>query len=253
MSNQGSIDVSIKDGIGTIEFSHPLSNSLPGKLLADLTENIVNAGHNNSINVIVLKSSGDRAFCAGASFDELLSIEDAVSAKEFFSGFANVINAMRTCPKLIIGRVQGKSVGGGVGLAAASDYCFATMFAAIKLSELSIGFGPFVIGPAVERKMGLAAMSQMTINASSWKSAVWAEEHGLFSEVYDTTEVMDDAIYELARTLSKCSPEAMKGIKEMLWHGTDDWGTLLYDRAEVSGNLILSDFTKEALMKFRGK
>ncbi len=245
------VKITSKEGIGTIEFFHPQSNSLPGHILAELAETITQAGLDEEIKVIVLKSAGERAFCAGASFDELIAIQDENTGKKFFSGFANVINAARKCPKFIIGRVQGKAVGGGVGMAAATDYCFATQFSAVKLSELAIGIGPFVVGPAVERKVGTSAFSAMTINATKWFDANWAREKGLFTEVFDSAKEMDLEIEKLASILSKSNPEAMQGLKQVMWKGTDHWDELLMERAESSGKLVLSDFTKKAIEKFK--
>jgi methylglutaconyl-CoA hydratase len=252
--DQGSVTTSINEqGIAHVEFFHPLSNSMPGKLLGELAQEIRNLGANDAVKVIVLRSAGDRTFCGGASFDELVSIEDFETGKKFFSGFANVINACRTCPKLIIGRIQGKAVGGGVGLASATDYCFATKFADVKLSELAVGIGPFVVGPAVERKMGTSAMSQLAINATEFKSAQWAREKGLYADVFDSIEEMDAAIDTLANRLSKSNPEAMMMLKQIFWQGTENWDTLLIQRAEMSGKLVLSDFTKNAIAAFKAK
>ena len=247
------VQLNTEDGIGTIEFFHQQSNSLPGHILSELANIITKAGEDNSIKVIILKSAGERAFCAGASFDELVSIDTPENGKKFFSGFANVINAARKCPKFIIGRVQGKAVGGGVGMVSATDYCFATKFASTKLSELAIGIGPFVVGPAVERKVGTSAFSAMTINAEKWFDASWAREKGLYTEVFDTTEEMDTKIEKLASSLSKSNPEAMEGLKKVMWEGTNHWDTLLIERAESSGKLVLSDFTKYAIEKFKTK
>ncbi len=252
--NQGHVEVTIDErGIATVEFGHPLSNSLPGKILGKLATTITELGLNDEVKVILLKSSGDRAFCAGASFDELISIDNFETGKKFFSGFANVINACRKNPKLIIGRVQGKAVGGGVGVASAVDYCFATKHASVKLSELAVGIGPFVVGPAVERKMGVSAMSQLAINATEWRTASWAKEQGLYAEVFDTVEEMDAKIDELATTLSKSNPEAMVLLKNIFWEGTDHWDELLMERAELSGQLVLSEFTVNAINKFKKK
>ena len=247
------VKLTTENGIGTIEFFHPQSNSLPGHILAELANTITNTGKDESIKVIILKSIGERAFCAGASFDELVAIDTPKNGKKFFLGFANVINAARKCPKFIIGRVQGKAVGGGVGMASATDYCFATKFASAKLSELAIGIGPFVVGPAVERKIGASAFSAMTINATKWFDANWGREKGLYAEVFDTTEEMDTEIEKLASTLSQSNPEAMEGLKKIMWEGTDHWDTLLMERAESSGKLVLSDFTKNAIEKFKAK
>ena len=250
---QGKVDQSIVNGIATVTFFHPLSNSLPGKLLNELAKTITDLGKNDSVRVVVLKSAGERAFCAGASFDELIDINDLETGKIFFSGFANVINACRTCPKLIIGRVQGKAVGGGVGVASAVDYCVATKFASVKLSELAVGIGPFVVGPAVERKIGVSAMSQLAIDATEWQSAQWAKEKGLYTEIYDTIEEMDKAVNELANKLNNSNPEAMRLLKQIFWKGTEDWSDLLKQRAAMSGELVLSEFSKNAINKFKNK
>jgi methylglutaconyl-CoA hydratase len=238
------------DGVATIEFFHPAHNSLPADILCKLATTIEQAGNDDKIRVVVLKSGGDRSFCAGASFNELMKVDDAESGLAFFSGFANVINAMRLCPKFILGRVQGKVVGGGVGLAAASDFCMATRHAAIKLSELSIGIGPFVVGPAVERKLGLAAMSQAAIDATSFYDAEWAKQSGLYTQVFDTIEQLDEAVYSLAQRLSCYNPEAMLEMKKIFWRGTEDWDDLLMGRAAISGRLVLSEFTRETLKRF---
>lgn len=252
--NQGHVKSSVSEnGIATIEFGHPLSNSLPGKILNLLAKTITDTGAREDVKVIILKSDGDRAFCAGASFDELISIKDLDTGKIFFSGFASVINACRKCPKLIIGRVQGKAVGGGVGLASAVDYCFATRHAAVKLSELAVGIGPFVVGPAVQRKIGLSAMSQLAINATEWQSAEWAREKGLYSDVYPTIEEMDEGIDALATKLAASNPEAMRMFKKIFWEGTENWDNLLKVRAAMSGELVLSDFTINAINAFKQK
>ena len=245
------VKLDVKNSIGTIEFYHPQSNALPGNILSELANTIQNAGEDNDIKVIILKSGGDRAFCAGASFDELIAIKNEKSGKDFFSGFANVINAARKCPKFILGRIQGKAVGGGVGMASATDYCFATKYASVKLSELAIGIGPFVVGPAVERKIGNSAFSSMTINATKWFDAQWAREKGLYSDVFNSTEEMDKEIQTLASTLSNSNPQAMKELKEIMWKGTEKWDELLMKRAENSGKLVLSDFTRNAIQKFK--
>ncbi len=241
----------IENGVGYIEFFHPAHNSLPGAILAKLANTISEAGENDAIKVIVLKSGGDRTFCAGASFTELININDEATGKVFFSGFANVINAMRKCPKFIIGRVQGKTVGGGVGLASATDYCMSTKFASIKLSELNVGIGPFVVGPAVERKLGLSGMSQIAIDANSFYSAGWAKQKGLFTQVYESTEELDEAVKIFAENLCNYNTEAMTEMKKMFWKGTEDWDTLLAERAAISGRLVLSEFTKETLKRFK--
>jgi len=250
---QGHVDTKIDNGVASIQFFHPRSNSLPGKLLAALAEAITTSGEDDSVKVIVLKSAGERAFCAGASFDELMAIQDITTGKQFFSGFANVINACRKCPKFIIGRVHGKAVGGGVGVASAVDYCMATKYAAVKLSELAIGIGPFVVGPAVERKIGTSAMSHLAINATEWQTAEWARAKGLFTEVYETAEALDKGITALTEKLTGSNPEAMRLLKKVFWVGTEHWDQLLAERAELSGKLVLSDFTRNAINQFKSK
>lgn len=250
MSN-GSLYTNIQNNIATIEFGHPASNSLPGELLNRLTISLNELGFNKEVKVIILKSEAEKTFCAGASFDELTAISTDEEGKQFFLGFANVINAMRKCSQLIIGRVQGKAVGGGVGLAAACDYCFATEQASIKLSEFTIGIGPFVIAPAVARKMGLAALSELTLDATNWQNAYWAKEKGLFAKVFESIEEMDKEVDNLALKLSQYNPEALKEMKKVLWEGTEHWDILLEERAKISGKLVLSETTKSALLKFK--
>lgn len=245
------VKLNTKNEVGYIEFFHPSHNSLPSNLLSQLARTIANAGEDESIKVIVLKSGGDRTFCAGASFEELVDIDDEEKGKEFFSGFANVINAMRKCPKFIIGRIQGKTVGGGVGLTAATDYCMATKFAAIKLSELNVGIGPFVVGPAIQRKIGLSGMSQIAMDANSFYPAEWAQQKGLFTQVFESTEELDEAVTVFSENLCAYNPKAMSEMKTMFWRGTDDWDMLLMQRAKISGRLVLSEFTKDTLRKYK--
>jgi methylglutaconyl-CoA hydratase len=249
----GIVSVEIKNSIATIEFFHPQSNSMPGELLRELAQKIEDAGKNDQAKVIIIKSSGDKSFCAGASFNELVSINDFETGKKFFSGFAAVINAMRKAPKFVIARVQGKAVGGGVGIACAGDYTLAHESASVKLSELAVGIGPFVVGPAVERKIGTSAFTQLTVNATEWQTAQWAKEKGMYASVHSSIEELDKAINELTQKLSLSNPEAMMMLKKTFWHGTNDWDTLLIERAEMSGKLVLSDFTKRAIEKFRAK
>ena len=253
MSDTGRVTAHIENGIGTVTFFHPQSNSLPGALLRELGDCITEVGNDAQVRVIILRSEGQKAFCAGASFDELTAIDDAATGLQFFSGFAHVINSMRKTNKLVIGRVQGKAVGGGVGLASAVDYCFATKAASVKLSELAVGIGPFVVGPAVERKVGVSAMSQMAINATEFMSAEWAREKGLYAELFETEEAMDEAIAALATRLAASSPEAMLELKRIFWQGTEHWDNLLVERAGISGRLVLSDFTRNAIAKFKAK
>lgn len=243
----------IEHGINTIEFFHPQSNSLPAQILAALAKEIHYAGTHEETKVIILKSGGEKTFCSGASFDELTAIKSEQEGLHFFSGFANVINAMRKCPKFIIGRIQGKCVGGGVGLAASVDYAIATSNADVKLSELAVGIGPFVVGPAVERKIGIAAFNSLAIDATMWRNADWAKRKGLFSEVHDSVESMDESVYRLANTLAHSNPMAMADMKKIFWQGTEHWDTLLKERAAISGRLVLSEFTRNAIEKFKAK
>lgn len=250
---EGTITSTVAGGIGTITFFHPQSNSMPGTQLRNLAAEIEKLGKDEQVKVIVLQSEGDKTFCAGASFDELISIKDIDTGLRFFSGFAHVINAMRQAPKFVIARVQGKAVGGGVGIAASADYTFATEAASIKLSELAVGIGPFVVGPAVERKVGTSAFCQLTINATEWQSAQWAREKGLYAEVFATAADMDKGIEALAGKLASSNPEAMSMLKKIMWEGTENWDSLLIERAGMSGKLVLSDFTVNAINKFKQK
>jgi methylglutaconyl-CoA hydratase len=241
------------NGITRIIFYHPQSNSLPGALLEQLANEIRLAGTSAETKVIVLKSAGEKAFCAGASFDELVQIKTTEEGLQFFSGFEQVINAMRKCPKFIIAGIQGKCVGGGVGLAAAADYAIAVKGADIKLSELAVGIGPFVVGPAVERKIGTAAFSALAIDATMWRNSDWAKRKGLFAEVHENVANMNESVNRLASTLANSNPEAMAEMKRVFWSGTDHWDDLLKERAAISGRLILSDFSKAAIEKFKAK
>ena len=249
--SKGSLYTYIENNIATIEFSHPASNSFPSELLNRLITSLNELRSNDNVRIIILKSEGEKAFCAGASFDELVAISNFEDGKKFFLGFANVINAIRSNSKLVIGRVQGKVVGGGVGLAAACDYCLATEKASIKLSELTIGIGPFVIEPAVRRKIGLAAFSELTLDATSWKNAYWAKEKGLYAKVFESIKELDEEVGILANKLSSYNPEALKAMKKTLWEGTENWNMLLEQKAEISGELVLSESTKSALQKFK--
>jgi methylglutaconyl-CoA hydratase len=251
--NEGYVKTLQKGHLAYIEFFHPDQNSLPAAILNQLANAITDAGNHIETKIIILQSGGERTFCAGASFKELIQINDAESGKKFFSGFAHVINAMRKCPKVIIGRVQGKAVGGGVGLAAATDYCFASIHAAIKLSELNVGIGPFVVSPAIERKMGISATSQIALDANTFYPADWALQKGLYSKLAETTEALDYAVEQFALHLCTYNPEALTEIKRIFWRGTNDWDTLLIERAAISGRLVLSEFTKNTLEKFKAK
>ncbi|HEY5463123.1 MAG TPA: enoyl-CoA hydratase/isomerase family protein [Hanamia sp.] len=251
-TKEGYVTSHTEHGITTIEFFHPQSNSLPLKLLDALAQEIHYVGTHDS-KVVVLKSAGNGAFCAGASFDELIEVKNEKEGTEFFLGFANVINAMRKCTKLIIGRIHGKCVGGGVGLAAAVDYAIAVKESEVKLSELAVGMAPFVVGPAIIRKIGISAFSQLAIDTTLWRNADWAKQKALFAEVHQSVDDMDESIDRLANSLAHMNPTAMAEMKKTFWSGTENWDTLLKERAAISGRLILSDFTKNAIETFKNK
>lgn len=248
---EGFIKTEIKDKVAIISFYHPAGNSFPSDQLEKLTDEIHSLGKSKTVSVLILKSEGEGAFCAGASFDELLAVTNIEEGSKFFSGFANVINTMRKCPKLIIGRAHGKAVGGGVGLLAACDTVFALDKANVKLSELAIGIGPFVIEPAVSKKIGKTAMAEMTLEPTAWKNANWALEKGLFTKVFPTVVDLDTALDTYTNQLANYNPEGLLAMKKVIWEGTENWDTLLIERASISGRLVLSDFTKNALLQFK--
>ncbi len=252
-TQEGYVNIDHKHGITHVEFHHPQSNSLPGALLENLAHTIHRISHDGETKVIILKSAGEKVFCSGASFDELAAIKTEAEGLKFFSGFAHVINEMRKAPQLIIARIQGKCVGGGVGLAAAADYAIAVEGADVKLSELAVGIGPFVVGPAVERKIGIAAFSHLSIDAANWRSSDWAKRKGLYAELHADVAAMDDSINKLANTLCNSSPAAMAELKKIFWKGTEHWDELLKERAAISGKLILSDYSKNFIEKFKAK
>lgn len=251
--SQGKITTEVTQNIATITFGHPASNSFPAALLKELEDAIHHISMDKTISVLVLQSEGERTFCAGASFDELAALDNLEDSITFFRGFAGVLNAMRSCTKLIIGKVQGKAVGGGVGLIAACDYVIATKEAAIKLSEFSVGIGPFVIAPAVERKTGKTALAQLTMTPKIWRSADWALQKGLYTEVLNTLPEVNEVVHQLATELGSYNPKAIRAMKHILWKGTDEWEELLNDNAEISGRLALSEYTKKAIAKFKGQ
>lgn len=245
-SEQGRVSTEITDGVASITFHHPKGNSLPGALLRGIAEEVSKAGANQDVKVVVLRSEGESAFCGGASFAELQQIKNREQGKEFFSGFARLILAMKRCPKFIIARVHSKAVGGGVGVAAAADYALATHAASARLSELALGIGPFVVGPAVERKIGTSAFTAMALDYD-WRDATWCKEHGLYHALYQSVPELDSALETLTQKLTNGSVEAMTALKRILWQGTEHWDTLLDERASISGTLVLSDFTKNYL------
>ena len=248
---QGSLYTFTENNIATIEFYHPAGNSLPSNLLDRMIKSFNELSNDNNVKVIILKSEKERTFCSGASLDELLSINNPTDGVAFFSGFGKLVNAMRKCKKPIIGRIQGKAVGGGVGIISACDYAMATEHSSIKLSEISIGIGPFVVEPAIRRKMGISAVSELSLNPAMWQNAYWAKEKGLYARVFDNLKDLDKEIQILSEQLASYSPEAVQHLKRVLWEGTDNWDTLLSERANICGNLVLSETTKKALQKFK--
>ena len=250
---KGSLYINRINGIATVEFYHPASNSLPGDLLQRLVSAFEELSEDPDVKVIVLKSEGEKTFCAGASFDELLSIENATQGIAFFSGFGTVVNAMRKCKKPVIGRIQGKAVGGGVGIIAACDYAMATEQASVKLSEISIGIGPFVVEPAIRRKIGVAAVGELAFNPTLWQNAYWAKEKGLYARVFETIDALDTEVQILTEQLAAYSEEAVQNLKRILWEGTENWDALMNERATICGTLVLSENTKNALKKFKNK
>ena len=254
---EGQVTTSVADGVATVRFGHPKGNSMPGALLSALADAIRTAGEDADARVVVLASDAGQAgrapWCAGASFDELVAISEAgdrEAGREFFSGFARVIRAMQQCPKFVVARIHGKVAGGGVGLAAAADYAIAVEGASCKLSELAVGIGPFVVGPVIERKIGLAAFTAMAVDAD-WRTAAWAHQHGLYARVVPDVGALDAAVAALAQRLAASNPEAMADIKRVVWEGTEQWDALLAERADVSGRLVLSDFTRRAIAAFK--
>ncbi len=248
-AESGTVDLNVSDGIAVVRFGHPKGNSLPARLLHELAEAVGAAGADDTARVVVLRSEGTGPFCGGASFDELRSIGDETAGREFFMGFARLILAMRDCPKFVIARVHGRAVGGGVGVAAAADYTLAVTSASVKLSELAVGIGPFVVGPAIQRRIGAGAFTTLAVDATRWHDAAWAEQQGLYSRLLPTTDELDDSVNALAATLARSNPEAMATMKRVFWEGTEGWDELLADRAAMSGRLVLSEFTRAAIAR----
>lgn len=239
--------------IAEVEFFHPSGNSLPSHMLQKLSTAFDELRENREVAVIVLKSGGGKAFCGGASFDELIQIQNLEQGKRFFSGFANLINAMRKAPQIVVGRIHGKTVGGGIGLACACDYAFGTVHSHLKLSELAVGIGPFVVGPAIERKAGKAAFQEMALEPAVWKSAEWAFQKGIFQYLAKDEKELNEKTEAFALQLTEYNPEALFELKKVFWQNTDNWDTLLIQRAEISGMLVLSEFTKSFIQKFKSK
>mgnify|MGYP001810183500 CR=1 FL=1 len=248
----GTVTVTFDGAVATVSFFHPRGNSLPGALLRQLAAEITAVGARPDVRVIILRSEGTGPWCAGASFDELVSIATPEQGLEFFSGFSGVILAMTQVPQFVIARIHGKTAGGGVGLTAAADYAICTSRAAFRLSELAVGIGPFVVGPVIEKKIGTGAYAAMTVDAD-WRDATWAERHGLVAKVVADDAALDAAVSQLADTLARSNPQAMADLKRVFWSGTEHWPALLRERAAASGRLVLSDFTRDAIAAFKAK
>ncbi len=252
MVEAGNAFVEIAHGVARVTFSHPKSNSLPGPLLSDLASEFDALAKSNDVRVIILQSQGGATFCAGASFDEFKAIKTAAEGKEFFSGFARLVLAMIRCPQFVLGRVHGKAAGGGIGMIAACDYAFAMETASVRLSELALGIGPFIVGPVIEHRVGPGPFAAMAID-TEWRDAAWCERHGLFSRVFDTPHAMDAVLTSTATRLANSNPDAMARLKRVFWNGTEHWETLLFERASMSGELVLSDYTKRAIQAFESR
>ena len=240
----------IKNHISEITFGTPKSNSLPSEILEKLAQIILTEGSKPEVKAILLKSEGEKAFCAGASFDELLEINDLETSKKFFGGFAKVLNAMRNCGKIVVVRVQGKTTGGGVGIACAADYCFATENASLALTEINLGIGPFVIGPYVERKIGKSQFTAMAIDAD-FRSANWAEQHNIYHSVSPTIAEMDAEVAQFLEKLATKSTDALALIKKVSWEGTEHFDKLMPKRILMSASLLLEDSTKANIEKIK--
>lgn len=243
MSNEY-IHYAAEYGIGRIEFFHSRGNALTSTMLREITSFIRAAGEDPEIKIVMIQSAGEASFCGGASLDELMECDSVKEARDFFMGFAHLLTAIRTCPKLVVVRVQGKVVGGGLGIVAVADLAFATVEASIRLSELSIGLGPFVIGAAVERKIGISAFSELTYLSSIWKDAHWAKEKGLFSAVFETLAALDIAMAAQIIELETYAPEAIALTKKMFWAQTPEWSDELEKRAGYSAKLWIQKKTR---------
>ena len=250
--NDGFVNLKVAKKIATLSFFHPQSNSMSTPLLKELTEKFVDLSDDESVSVIVLKSEGEKAFCAGASFDELMEIDNFEDGKKFFMNFANLINTIRKCKKIVIGRIHGKVVGGGVGLVSVCDYTLATDNASLRLSELALGLGPFVVGPPIERKIGKEAFVEMSLDCE-WRTAEWAKQHGFYHNIFSTVEELDENVNNFSVKLSERSLEALTSLKKVFWEGTDHWDKLLEERAENSGRLVLSEYTRKFIVNFKSK
>lgn len=240
----------IKSNIAEITFGTPKSNSLPSEILEKLAQTILDEAAKENVSLILLKSEGEKAFCAGASFDELLDINDLETSKHFFGGFAKVLNAMRTCRKIVVVRVQGKTTGGGVGIACAADYCFATKDAGLALPELNLGIGPFVIGPFVERKIGKSQFTAMSLD-TEFRNANWAKDNHIYHQVFDSITEMDFEIQKFLEKLSAKSTDALALIKKVSWEGTEHFAELMPERILMSASLLLEDSTKANIEKIK--
>ncbi|MGB9663666.1 MAG: enoyl-CoA hydratase/isomerase family protein [Ignavibacteria bacterium] len=238
----------IKDKVCTISFFNPKGNSLSTLHLLRLTKEFNDVNYNENVNVVVLRSGGDGAFCGGASIDELVKFDRFEKAKEFFFAFGKLLLTIIRCQKPVIARVHGKIVGGGIGLVSACDYSIAKKDASLRLSELTIGIGPFVISPFVIRKIGISAFTHLSLD-TQWRDAEWGKIFGLYSKVVETNEQLDEEVYKLASDLSKFSMNSLIKLKEILWEKTENWDQLIDERAEISARLILAEIASGRLQK----
>lgn len=242
----GTVSCDVAGGIATVTFAHPKGNSLPGALLREIAATIDQCGGRDDVRVLVLRSAGTGPFCAGASFDELRALRDERAGLDFFSGFAHVMLAMQRSPQFVITRVQGKAVGGGVGVVAASDYAIAASGASLRLSELAVGIGPFVVGPVIEHRIGNGHFTALSVD-HDWRDAAWGERVGLYAKVSDSVEALDRDVAALATRLAGTNPAAMREMKRAARAGTEHWHQLLYERAAISGALILTEAAQQSL------
>lgn len=250
-NQNGSLHSRISKGIATIEFGHPKANSLTSALLEGLMQEFNSLSENDKVSLILLKSKGEGAFCAGASFDELLQIDNLTDATHFFNGFANVFLAMRNCKKPIVGQIQGKATGGGVGLIAACDYTLATENAWIRLPELAIGIAPFVIAPVLIRKIGTTALNEMYMTPNLWKESHWAQRYNLYTQVLKNIKELNEQTAHFTENLAKINSNVLAEMKQITWKNTENWSEELHKNATLSAKFLLSEETKSILMNFK--
>lgn len=247
---QPTVHTQIENSIAKIQFYNPASNACDPSMLAQMVHAFNTLSANSQVKVILLSSKGNKAFCAGASITHLSELKDMKAATDFFSGFGRLILSMKNCNKIIVTSVQGKAVGGGVGIIAASDYVIATENSGLRLSELMIGIGPLVIAPAVIRKVGVAHFSQLSLKPSTWKDAKWGAAHGLFNELVTDGDSLENVTVDYCNSLASYSAQALSALKSVLWQGTEHWEELLYENAAKTATLSLSEDAQESFKKF---